>query len=284
MNTRSSLSLIATALAAVGLGVAVAHADDGLQQAKAAKPAAGAAKSKVVPADAEATYVRDVLPIFMGRCSRCHNDRSILYNWLDYKTAFSDRREIKRRVWDSYKGKYFKQSMPAGGSLECQAITESERMQIRDWVDGGAIYGQRPTQDSPRSKTERIAMGEKLFTTVCALCHQPTGQGIPNQFPPLAKSDFLNADKDRAIRVLLHGRQGEIVVNGRKFNNSMPSFPLGDDDIASALTFVYNSFGNSGKEVTADEVKSMRAQKDWIEADAQQNQAVHTPSQPSPFE
>ena len=77
-------------------------------------------------------------------------------------------------------------------------------------------------------------------------------------FPPLAGSDFLNANKDRAIKTVIFGRQGEVVVNGMKFNNNMPSFPLTDDDIANVLTFVYNSFGNSGLEVTAAEVAAER--------------------------
>jgi nitrite reductase (NO-forming) len=79
-------------------------------------------------------------------------------------------------------------------------------------------------------------------------------------FPPLASSDFLNADKNRAIKIVINGRQGEVIVNGRKFNNSMPKFPLGDDDIANVLTFVYNSFGNAGLEVQPDEVKFLRTQ------------------------
>jgi nitrite reductase (NO-forming) len=79
-------------------------------------------------------------------------------------------------------------------------------------------------------------------------------------FPPLAGSDFLNADKNRAIKTVLFGRQGEVVVNGQKFNNNMPSFPLTDQDIANVLTFVYNSFGNSGLDVTPEEVKALRSQ------------------------
>ena len=41
----------------------------------------------------------------------------------------------------------------------------------------------------------------------------------------------------------------------------MPKLPLGDEDIANVLTFVYNSFGNSGLEVTPEEVKLLRAQE-----------------------
>jgi nitrite reductase (NO-forming) len=70
----------------------------------------------------------------------------------------------------------------------------------------------------------------------------------------------LNADKSRAIRIVISGRQGEVIVNGQKYNNNMPSFPLTDEDIANVLTFVYNSFGNSGLEVKPEEVTTVRAQ------------------------
>jgi len=208
------------------------------------------------------TYLRDIQPIFMGNCSSCHNQQSrFVYNWLDYKTAYSDRWEIRRRVWDSWKGSYYKEAMPIANSPESLALTDEQRLTIKNWVDGGGFRGVELPPDGPKSKAERIELGRRLFTSICAACHQPTGLGRPNMFPPLAGSDFLNADKNRAIQIVIHGRQGEVVVNGMKFNNSMPAFPLGDQDIANVLTFVYNSFGNSGLVVTPDEVKVLRTQK-----------------------
>ena len=207
------------------------------------------------------TYLRDVLPIIMGKCSRCHNEQArFVYNWLDYRTAFADRWEIRRRVWDSWHGTYYKESMPIANSPESLVITDEERLTIRNWVLAGAVRGVAPPPGAPKSKAEKIEAGRRLFTSVCAACHQPTGQGMPNVFPPLAGSDYLNADKNRAIKIVINGRQGELIVNGRKFNNSMPQFPLGDDDIANVLTFVYNSFGNVGLEVQPEEVKFLRTQ------------------------
>ena len=224
------------------------------------------ALAQSVPAAAESpnqppTYLRDVLPIIMGKCSRCHNEQArFVYNWLDYRTAFADRGEIKRRVWDAWKGTYFKESMPIANSPESFALTDEERLTIRNWVNEGGARGVAPPPGAPKSKTEKIELGRRLFTSICGACHQPTGQGLPNVFPPLAGSDFLNADKNRAIKIVINGRQGEVIVNGRKYNNSMPKFPLGDEDIASVLTFVYNSFGNAGLEVQPDEVGRLRSE------------------------
>jgi nitrite reductase (NO-forming) len=111
---------------------------------------------------------------------------------------------------------------------------------------------------APSSYEERFKAGEIVFKANCAACHQLSGQGIPNAFPPLAKSDFLMADKTRSIQVVKHGLTGAITVNGSTYNSVMPALGLSDDDIASVLTYVRNSFGNKGDEVTPEEVKKVK--------------------------
>jgi nitrite reductase (NO-forming) len=95
----------------------------------------------------------------------------------------------------------------------------------------------------------------------CFACHQAEGQGVPNAFPPLAKSDFLNADVDRAIDIVLHGKTGEITVNGKTYNSVMTQQMLSAEEIANVLTYVYNSWGNSGKVVTKDMVDKVKNRK-----------------------
>jgi nitrite reductase (NO-forming) len=109
-----------------------------------------------------------------------------------------------------------------------------------------------------RNKEDRIRLGKIVFTSNCAACHQPTGLGIPQAFPPLAKSDFLNADNIRAIKTVTGGRQGKLTVNGQEFDGVMPAWSLSDEDIANVLTYVYNSWGNAGYEVTPGDVKQHR--------------------------
>ena len=103
-----------------------------------------------------------------------------------------------------------------------------------------------------------LQTGKNIFSTTCFACHQPDGKGIPGIFPPLVKSDFLNADKVRAIGIVLHGKKGPVTVNGKHFNNVMPPQNLSDAQIAAVLTYVYRSFGNSGKVVIPEEVKNTR--------------------------
>jgi nitrite reductase (NO-forming) len=106
---------------------------------------------------------------------------------------------------------------------------------------------------------QQVAAGKALFNGTCSVCHQDNGQGLPDVFPPLAGSDFLLADKARAIATVLNGRSGPVTVNGKTFNSVMPPMSqLNDDEIANILTYVLNSWGNNGGHVTAAEVAQMR--------------------------
>ncbi len=105
----------------------------------------------------------------------------------------------------------------------------------------------------------QLKSGKAVYMQTCFACHQATGQGIPNAFPPLAKSDYLNADVNRAIDVVLNGKTGPIKVNGVTYNSVMTAQPLTDQKVADVLTYVYNNWENSKKVVTAAMVKKRRA-------------------------
>ena len=112
-----------------------------------------------------------------------------------------------------------------------------------------------------KTTQDRIKFGARTFTNNCLACHQASGSGIKGVFPPLANSDYLNADKNRAIQTVVHGREGPIVVNGDKYNSVMPGQVLNDEDVANVLTYIYSVWGNSKKIVTPAEVKAIRAVK-----------------------
>jgi mono/diheme cytochrome c family protein len=101
--------------------------------------------------------------------------------------------------------------------------------------------------------------GEQVYQTVCAACHQPTGQGLPGSFPPLAGSEWITADPETPIRVVLMGLSGPISVKGAQFTSLMPPPPgLDDDKIAAVLTFVRSHFGNNAGAVTKDQVAAVK--------------------------
>ncbi len=99
--------------------------------------------------------------------------------------------------------------------------------------------------------------GKQIYESYCRTCHQANAQGIPGMYPPLAGSDFLT-NKQQVIHALVFGLSGPITVKGKTYNGVMPPAPYNDEDIAAVLTYVYNSFGNPGGIVTAEEVAAVR--------------------------
>ncbi|OGU46985.1 MAG: nitrite reductase, copper-containing [Ignavibacteria bacterium GWB2_36_8] len=106
-----------------------------------------------------------------------------------------------------------------------------------------------------------IELGKSIYTTTCFACHQLNGEGMPGVFPPLAKSDFLNKNKEVAISAIINGLTGEVTVNGKTYNGIMPPQNLNNKQVAAVLTYVYNQWGNSGKKVSEDEVAEIREKK-----------------------
>jgi len=111
------------------------------------------------------------------------------------------------------------------------------------------------------NKEIQIQKGKQVFLQTCFVCHQPTGQGVPDQIPPLAGSDFLmnQANRERIIRGVLVGQSDEMIVSGKTYKNAMiPLNYLTDDQVANVLTYVRNSWGNSGEAVSVEEVGKVR--------------------------
>ena len=115
-----------------------------------------------------------------------------------------------------------------------------------------------PDAGAPGSSSP-AGRGEAIFARSCAACHQPAGTGIPGAFPPLAGSDFLLADPERAVGIVLHGLSGPVTVNGVAYVSAMPPQPLEDADVAAVLTHVLQAWGNRGPAVSPGTVARIRA-------------------------
>lgn len=101
------------------------------------------------------------------------------------------------------------------------------------------------------------ARGEQIYKTKCIVCHQADGKGLPGAFPPLAGSDYLLADKVRAVAQVLNGSNMEITVNKLKYTTPMPPQVDNKEDAVAVINYVLNNFGNKGGTVTLEEVKTV---------------------------
>ena len=98
---------------------------------------------------------------------------------------------------------------------------------------------------------ELKAMGEKVYATNCAACHQPNGKGLPPAFPALDGSKVVNGPKAEQINVVLNGRQG----------TAMQAFgkQLSDAEIAAVISYTRNNWGNkTGEALQPSDIKALR--------------------------
>jgi glucose/arabinose dehydrogenase/mono/diheme cytochrome c family protein len=110
--------------------------------------------------------------------------------------------------------------------------------------------------------------GELHYQQKCLICHGPEGRGVPNVFPPLAQSDWLTKNRERAIRALCEGLAGRIKVNGVEYEGSMPAQTLDDSAAAEVLNYVGTAWGNQLPIFSAEEVKAVRAKTRFPTFDA----------------
>jgi len=133
---------------------------------------------------------------------------------------------------------------------------EIDEVYLGDTASAAQQLLAQPTGDDAAARNAR---GEATFIGTCSACHQRDGRGLPGIFPPLAGSDFLMADVDRSIRIVLEGLSGAVTVNNTSFNGTMPSFAnLTDHEIADLLSYVRSHFGNQGSPITDSQVAVVR--------------------------
>ena len=106
------------------------------------------------------------------------------------------------------------------------------------WLGAGSC-----APGDPKLK-QYLVEGEQLYVTHCSNCHQRDGKGLRKVYPPLAGSDYLDSHFREVICGMKYGLQGEITVNGIKYNQAMPGvIALTELELAEIATYVYTTWG-----------------------------------------
>ncbi len=110
--------------------------------------------------------------------------------------------------------------------------------------------------EQPKNPLQKsIANGKEIYTDFCMQCHRADGNGNPGTIPPLNNSNWLKTKRTQSIHAVKFGQNGEIVVNGIKYNNTMPPMGLSNQEVADVMNYVMNSWNNKQKKwITIEEV------------------------------
>lgn len=111
---------------------------------------------------------------------------------------------------------------------------------------------------------QQFALGRQHYLTTCAGCHGTDGAGLSRFAPPLIGSEWVLGDEKRLALIVLHGIEGAIEVNGKRYDAPailpvMPSHSVMDDrSISSILTYIRNEWGNDAGPVSNRVVSTTR--------------------------
>ena len=153
-------------------------------------------------------------------------------------------------------------SKPVAVELPAQVIPGSEtakKLAAVPAVDTTAI-DKAPAVDEPVDPA--VMAAGKVSYMLCGACHGMNGEGGPIA-PPIAGSEWVTGPISNLIRIQLRGLVGPITVAGKEYNMPGGMAALSyqtDEQIASVLTFIRNSFGNKASAVKPEQVAALRSE------------------------
>jgi mono/diheme cytochrome c family protein len=118
-----------------------------------------------------------------------------------------------------------------------------------------------PMETTAAMRVDLMERGARVYGERCVGCHRSSGLGVPRAYPALAHNPGVIMNSTiNAVRAVLNGGLPPGTGNDpRPFG--MPPFAqqLSDEDIASVLTYVRNSWGNHAPAVAPAEVQRYRS-------------------------
>jgi mono/diheme cytochrome c family protein len=101
------------------------------------------------------------------------------------------------------------------------------------------------SKKSTSKKSDAKVDGELVYKKHCMECHQEDGEGVPEIYPTLKNAEWVGADKDHLIEIIINGMTKKIVVNGIEYEDEMPKADyLTNKEIAAVLTYIRKNFAN----------------------------------------
>jgi cytochrome c oxidase subunit II len=131
----------------------------------------------------------------------------------------------------------------------------------KEWVAEQKGTAAKAGADTNKEWTlqELMVQGEKVYSRICAACHQPTGLGLPPTFPALKGSKVAIGPIDEHVNTVFNGKSG----------TAMQAFKgqLNDVELAAVVTYERNAWGNNtGTLVQPIQIKALHEGKSLSEA------------------
>jgi mono/diheme cytochrome c family protein len=143
-------------------------------------------------------------------------------------------------------------------SLSTARMTDADLNAISTYLK--SLPGENDRPSSPAADNPAMASGGAIYRDQCSACHGLDGKGVAGLFPSVADSSMARSDDPTtSIRIVLRGARS-IGTSAEPTASGMPSYgwQLDDNEIASVLTYVRNSWGGAANAVSASDVSKVR--------------------------
>ena len=125
------------------------------------------------------------------------------------------------------------------------------------WLISACTKKQEQVANDTKER-QYYVQGEKLYLKHCSNCHQKDGPGLGRLFPPLNKSDYLDNNFERFPCIIRNGLEGELIVNGKDYNQPMRAIPsLTDLEIGEIATYLYNNWGRQKGLISVQDIAAL---------------------------
>jgi mono/diheme cytochrome c family protein len=224
----------------------------------------------------------------LGHCNACHSTRNVfgaitadddysgglipVQNW--YAPSLTSSRESGLGDWDIKEiVDLLRDGVSARGAVfgpMATVVQHSLQYHTLGDLTAMAVYLKSQIQKAPPEprqvkptglQTEAMmTQGAEIYKKHCADCHRPRGEGVPRIYPPLVNNEAITMGYPiNAIRmVLVGGFPPSTEGNPRPYGMPPFSQDLSDQEVASVVTYIRQSWGNNAPSVSPAEVARAR--------------------------
>ena len=179
------------------------------------------------------------------------------YQWLFEEKDYIQKGDIEVKVPEKFLKNRFKKIVAKKEALQLVAYLLSlKQTKLPDGTTPPEFLYKQKEQKTTAAGGTNLPDGGELYSTNCVACHQANGEGLPGAFPPLKGSPVvLGEDLKLYVTIIMKG------YNPRPEYAVMPNVGTAanftPEMVAAIINHERSSWGNTGKPVTADEVKKI---------------------------
>jgi len=104
-------------------------------------------------------------------------------------------------------------------------------------IQAQALAAEKEAAAKTQGLDELMVLGQKVYETHCAMCHQVSGEGLPGAIPALKGSKIATQDISAHIHIVVYGKPA----------TAMQAFAkqLSTSELAAVITYERNAWGNN---------------------------------------